>query len=66
MKGMETAWLARSEQLEVSSMLWIPWALLASRRDYSEDIELNDDEVENSPISCTHPVVAWGDSSEAL
>lgn len=42
-KGMETAWLARSEQLEVSSMLWIPWALLASRRDYSEDIELNDE-----------------------
>ena len=41
-------------------MLWIPW-LLASR-DYSEDIELNDETRLRIHPYLTRPVVACGDS----
>ena len=40
-QGMEAAWLARSEQLEVDCLTWLPWVLLASRRDYTEAIPWN-------------------------
>ena len=38
--GMETAWLAKTDALEVDSLLWLPWILLATRRDYTEPIPL--------------------------
>lgn len=38
--GMETAWLARADTLEVDYLLWLPWILLATRADYNQPISL--------------------------
>lgn len=38
--GQETAWLGRADTLEVDEMLWLPWLLLATRADYTENIHL--------------------------
>ena len=41
--GMETAWLAKADALEVDALLWLPWLLLQTRRDYAAPMDLAGD-----------------------
>lgn len=47
--GMEKVWLARADVLEVDSLLWLPWLLLATRADYREPIALEGEVVRIHP-----------------
>jgi len=39
-RGQEKVWLARADALEVDALLWLPWVLLQSRRNYQDPIPL--------------------------
>ena len=38
--GMETAWLAKADALEMDALIWLPWVFLQTRRDYTEPMHL--------------------------
>jgi len=39
-RGQERVWLAKADALEVDALMWLPWVLLQSRRDYAAPIPL--------------------------
>ena len=48
--GQETAWLGRADTLEVDSLIWLPWLLIATRQDYTEPLYLRNQNVRIHPF----------------
>ena len=47
--GLETLWLSRADALEVDALVWLPWLLLQSRKNYRHPILLRDQKVLMNP-----------------